>query len=88
VQVLALLVVFLYGMGVVNPLSTVAALRPFPEQAGAASALVGFFQMAGGALGTIALNALPLGIFSALPLVMMLCAIIGLVAVLLALRRA
>jgi DHA1 family bicyclomycin/chloramphenicol resistance-like MFS transporter len=88
VQVLAPLVVFLYGMGVVNPLSTVAALRPFPEQAGAASALVGFFQMAGGALGTIALNALPFGILSALPLVMMLCAIIGFVAVLLALRRA
>jgi DHA1 family bicyclomycin/chloramphenicol resistance-like MFS transporter len=87
VQVLAPLVVFLYGMGVVNPLATVAALRPFPEQAGAASALVGFFQMAGGALGTIALNTLPLSILSALPLEMLLSAIIGFVAVLLVHRR-
>jgi len=84
-QVLGPLVVFLFGMGVVNPLSTVAALRPFPEQAGAASALVGFFQMAGGALGTVALAAMPLWILSALPLVMMLSAILGFVAVTLAL---
>jgi MFS transporter, DHA1 family, multidrug resistance protein len=87
VQVLAPLVVFLYGMGIVNPLATVAALRPFPEQAGAASALVGFFQMAGGALGTIVLNTLPLSILSALPLEMLLSAIIGFVAVLLVHRR-
>jgi MFS transporter, DHA1 family, multidrug resistance protein len=87
-QVLAPLILFLFGMGVVNPLSTVAALRPFPEQAGAASALIGFLQITGGALGTIALGALPLPILSALPLVMMLSSIAGLVAVLLALRHA
>jgi DHA1 family bicyclomycin/chloramphenicol resistance-like MFS transporter len=75
-------------MGVVNPLSTVAALRPFPEQAGAASALIGFLQITGGALGTVALSALPLAILSALPLVMMLSTIVGLVAVLLALQHA
>ena len=70
-----------------NPLSTVAALRPFPEQAGAASALVGFFQIAGGALGTIALDVLPFPILSALPLVMMLSAIVGFFAILLVLRH-
>jgi MFS transporter, DHA1 family, multidrug resistance protein len=87
-QVLAPLIVFLFGMGVVNPLSTVAALRPFPEQAGAASALIGFFQIAGGALGTIALDVLPFPILSALPLVMMLSAIVGFFAIALALRHA
>src|ERR1700704_6628043 len=37
--------VFLLGMGIVNPLGTAQALSPFGEKAGAASALVGFWQM-------------------------------------------
>jgi DHA1 family bicyclomycin/chloramphenicol resistance-like MFS transporter len=43
--------VFLLGMGVVNPLGTAQALSPFGEKAGAASALVGFWQMMGAAIG-------------------------------------
>src|SRR6478672_151056 len=42
---LAAISVFLLGMGVVNPLGTAQALSPFGEKAGAASALVGFWQM-------------------------------------------
>jgi MFS transporter, DHA1 family, multidrug resistance protein len=80
VRVLATLVVFLFGMGIVNPLATVAALRPFPERAGAASALIGFFQMAGGALGIVALGMAPLHILAAFPAVMVVAAILGLVA--------
>lgn len=80
-QVLGTLVFFLFGMGVVNPLTTVAALRPFPERAGAASALIGFFQMAGGALGTVALSLLPLPILTALPVVMVLAAALGIFAI-------
>jgi DHA1 family bicyclomycin/chloramphenicol resistance-like MFS transporter len=37
--------VFLLGMGILNPLATAIALQPFGQQAGAASALLGFLQM-------------------------------------------
>jgi DHA1 family bicyclomycin/chloramphenicol resistance-like MFS transporter len=43
--------VFLLGMGIVNPLGTAQALSPFGEKAGAASALLGFWQMMGAAIG-------------------------------------
>jgi DHA1 family bicyclomycin/chloramphenicol resistance-like MFS transporter len=48
---LAALSVFLLGMGIVNPLGTAQALSPFGEKAGAASALVGFWQMMTAAIG-------------------------------------
>ncbi len=86
--VLGTLVFFLFGMGVVNPLSTVFALRPFPEMAGAASALIGFFQMAGGALGTVLLGFLPFPVLPGLPLVMAGGAVLGLLIVLLGRKSA
>jgi len=43
--------IFLGGLGVASPLSSVGALSPFPAQAGAAAALFGFVQMAGAACG-------------------------------------
>jgi MFS transporter, DHA1 family, multidrug resistance protein len=43
--------IFLLGMGIVNPLSTAQTLSPFGEKAGAASALLGFWQMMGAAIG-------------------------------------
>jgi DHA1 family bicyclomycin/chloramphenicol resistance-like MFS transporter len=60
---LAAMSVFLLGMGIVNPLGTAQALSPFGEKAGAASALVGFWQMMTAAIGvwlaaTISANAL------------------------------
>jgi DHA1 family bicyclomycin/chloramphenicol resistance-like MFS transporter len=42
---------FLLGMGIVNPLGTAQTLSPFGEKAGAASALLGFWQMMGAAVG-------------------------------------
>jgi len=42
---------FLLGMGIVNPLGTAQTLSPFGEKAGAASALLGFWQMMGAACG-------------------------------------
>src|SRR5258705_748194 len=47
---LASMCVFLLGMGIVNPLGTAQALSPFGEKAGAASALLGFWQMMGAAV--------------------------------------
>jgi DHA1 family bicyclomycin/chloramphenicol resistance-like MFS transporter len=86
-QVMATLVVFLFGMGIANPLATVAALRPFPERAGAASALIGFFQMAGGALGIFALSLVPLPILAAFPAVMAVASALGLLALAVARNR-
>ncbi len=43
--------IFLFGLGIVSPLSSAAALSPFGDQAGAAAALFGFSQMAGAACG-------------------------------------
>jgi DHA1 family bicyclomycin/chloramphenicol resistance-like MFS transporter len=48
---LAAMSVFLLGMGIVNPLGTAQALSPFGEKAGAASALLGFWQMMTAAIG-------------------------------------
>ncbi len=42
---------FVFGMGIVNPLGTAQALSPFGDKAGAASALLGFWQMMGAAIG-------------------------------------
>jgi DHA1 family bicyclomycin/chloramphenicol resistance-like MFS transporter len=43
--------VFVLGMGIVSPLGSAQALSPFGEKAGAASALLGFWQMMGAAIG-------------------------------------
>jgi DHA1 family bicyclomycin/chloramphenicol resistance-like MFS transporter len=43
--------VFLLGMGIVGPLGSAQALSPFGEKAGAASALLGFWQMMNAAIG-------------------------------------
>lgn len=45
------LCVFLFGMGIANPLGTALSLAPVAAQAGAASAMLGFMQMSGAALG-------------------------------------
>ncbi len=43
--------VFVLGMGIVTPLGTAQALSPFGDKAGAASALIGFWQMLNAAAG-------------------------------------
>lgn len=45
--------VFLTGFGMVSPLATATALQPFGDRAGLASALLGFLQMAGAAIGVM-----------------------------------
>jgi len=73
--------IFLLGLGIATPLSSAAALSPFGNKAGIAAALLGFAQMAGGALGTLLAAAissdpaLGLGIVASLasPLALILC---------------
>lgn len=54
---LAPLLVFFFGLGLVTPNATAAALQPMGRMAGVASALLGVFQMAGGALAGWAVSA-------------------------------
>lgn len=51
--------IFLFGMGLVSPTGTALALTPFAAQAGQASALLGFLQMAAAALLTTVAATLP-----------------------------
>jgi DHA1 family bicyclomycin/chloramphenicol resistance-like MFS transporter len=52
------LMLFFFGLGLVTPNATAAALQPMGRMAGVASALLGVFQMAGGALSGWAVSAL------------------------------
>lgn len=51
---------YLFGMGLINPLGTAIALMPFGQQAGLASALLGFMQMGCAAIGASVASVLPL----------------------------
>nr|WP_245435490.1 multidrug effflux MFS transporter [Microvirga calopogonii] len=66
----AAIAVFLLGMGLVNPLGTAITLHPFGQQAGLASALLGFLQMACAAAGTALTTALPLSPVGALSVIL------------------
>ena len=62
--------VWSFGIGLLMPGATTAALAPFPSIAGAASALMGFVQVGGGLLGSLAASLLPdatLGMATVLP---------------------
>ncbi|KQY89164.1 Bcr/CflA family efflux MFS transporter [Pelomonas sp. Root1444] len=61
---------FLFGMGLVSPTGTALALTPFASQAGQASALLGFLQMAAAALLTTTAATLPGARMAALALVL------------------
>ncbi len=54
------LTLFLFGMGLINPLGTAIALQPFGREAGMASALLGFLQMGCAALGSTGASVLPM----------------------------
>lgn len=77
VMAIAPFVLFLLGLGLINPLATAAAVRPFPHHAGTASALIGFLQMAAGTLTTLTSTLLPLPSNLALPVTILACAVLG-----------
>ena len=61
---------YLLGMGLINPLGTAIALQPFGQQAGLASALLGFLQMGCAAVGATFVSVLPLQPSTSLALVL------------------
>jgi DHA1 family bicyclomycin/chloramphenicol resistance-like MFS transporter len=70
--------VFLLGMGIVNPLGTAQALSPFGEKAGAASALLGFWQMMGAAIGVWLAASVSHAAMFALGIVLMVASLLAL----------
>lgn len=64
------LTLFLLGMGLVNPLGTAIALQPFGQQAGAASALLGFLQMGCAAMAISVAAALPVSAYTSLGIIL------------------
>jgi DHA1 family bicyclomycin/chloramphenicol resistance-like MFS transporter len=58
IAVIAPMMVFQLGNGLVMPNTVVGAVAPFPRAAGAASALAGFVQMVAGALSGLAIGRL------------------------------
>lgn len=58
-SILVPMAVFLVGWGVVMPNAMAGAMAPYPRMAGAASALLGFVQMAAGALASLITGWLP-----------------------------
>lgn len=68
---------FLFGMGLANPLGTAIALQPFGREAGLASALLGFLQMGCAAVGSALASVLPLSPTLSLAAVMLAGSVLG-----------
>lgn len=68
------------GLAFIIGPATSYALEPYQQQAGMASALQGFFQMAGGAGGSLCMLALPLTPQHALSLMMLIGAVLAFIA--------
>ncbi len=62
--------VFLFGMGLINPLGTAIALGPFGRQAGLASALLGCLQMVMAGLASLLGTSLPFAPATSLGLIL------------------
>src|SRR3954466_11140140 len=69
--------VFLLGMGMVNPLCSAQTLSPFGDRAGAASALLGFWQMLAAALGVSLAAVIAKDAMTGLGLVMVLASTVA-----------
>lgn len=78
---------FLFGMGIINPLGTAITLQPFGAEAGLASALLGFLQMGCAAIGATLASVIALQPTVSLALVMSAGAILGMVAFLPAIAK-
>ena len=76
----AAMTVFLMGMGLINPLGTAITLQPFGQQAGAASALLGFLQMGCAAVAIAVAASLPLPIYAAFCTVLTVNLVLSLLA--------
>jgi DHA1 family bicyclomycin/chloramphenicol resistance-like MFS transporter len=72
---LAAICVFLLGMGMVNPLGSAQSLSPFGDRAGAASALLGFWQMLSASIFVFVAAIISPDAMTGLGLVLTICAV-------------
>lgn len=77
--------IFLLGMGMVNPLGSAQSLSPFGDRAGAASALLGFWQMMAAAISVFVAAIVANDAMTGLGLVLTLASVVA--ALLYQLRR-
>ncbi len=75
--IIAPMTVYMFGMGVVFPNAQAGALAPYPQAAGSASALSGFFQMGVAALASRAAGLVPHQTQLPMALVILACAVIA-----------
>lgn len=73
--ILATLIVFNFGLGLVLPVATSMAMSQFGDRAGAASALIGFVHLGGGAAGSIIVPLINAPIAQAVPITMTMAAV-------------
>jgi DHA1 family bicyclomycin/chloramphenicol resistance-like MFS transporter len=71
---------YLFGMGLINPLCTAIALHPFGPQAGSASSLLGFLQMSCAAIGAFIASSLPFSPPASLAVVLTMAAVVAIAA--------
>lgn len=71
---------YLFGMGLINPLGTAIALHPFGRQAGSASSLLGFLQMSCAAIGSSFASALPFSPPASLAVVLTTASVLAIAA--------
>ena len=85
-HVIAPMMLFVFGFGLLIPACTAAALQPFPRIAGSASAMMGFLQMGTGAVCGMVLSRIFAGTTLSVALIMATLAAIGAVVFLLLTR--
>jgi DHA1 family bicyclomycin/chloramphenicol resistance-like MFS transporter len=64
------MMIFVTGMGLALPVATSAAMHEFKNRAGTAAALMGFLQMGGAAVGTLAVALIELPVLIDFPTAM------------------
>ncbi|WP_442865103.1 multidrug effflux MFS transporter [Bosea sp. NBC_00550] len=74
------IVLYLFGMGLINPLGTAIALHPFGRQAGSASSLLGFLQMSCAAIGAFVASSLPFSPPASLAAVLTMAVVLAIAA--------
>ena len=74
-----LLFLYLSSIGLVMPNASALSMKPFDQNAGSASALLGFIQMGLGSLATIFIGVLDIKTVLPLAVALMICSLLGLV---------
>jgi len=75
---IGLLFFYLSSIGLVMPNATALSMKPFEQNAGSASALLGFIQMGLGSLATVFIGVLNIKTVLPLAVAIMICSVLGL----------